>query len=152
MVTRHDRVLRPFWLHQTAEYLVGLVLVAQGLQSPTPVVPALAGGLVLVNTACVNGPVSAFHWFSRRTHRKFDVIVIAVIVFLAAMPFLDIDNTTRIVMVVTAVILGVVWWNSSFAPPVPRQRDELVDRSEAIGRGAGRVAGNIARAVRDRSK
>jgi hypothetical protein len=151
-VTHSDRVLRPFWLHQTAEYLIGLVLVAQGLQSPTPVVPALAGGLVLVNAACVDGPVSAFHWFSRRTHRKFDVLVIAVIVFLAAMPFLDVDNTTRIVMAVIAVILGVVWWNSSFAPPVPRQRDEVVDRSEAIGRGAGRLAGNIARVVRDRPK
>jgi hypothetical protein len=151
-VSNSDRVLRPFWLHQTAEYLIGLVLVAQGLQSPTPVIPALAGGLVLVNTACVDGPVSAFHWFSRRTHRKFDLVVIAVIVFLAAMPFFDIDNTTRIVMAVIAVILAVVWWNSSFAAPAPRRREELVDRSEAIGRGAGRVAGNIARAVRDRSK
>jgi hypothetical protein len=152
VVTRDDRVLRPFWLHQTAEYLIGLVLVAQGLQSPSPVVPALAGGLVLVNAACVDGPISAFHWFSRRAHRTFDLVVIAVIALLAAMPFLDVDNTTRIVMAVIAAILAVVWWNSSFATPVPRARDPLVDRSEAIGRGAGRVAGSIARAVRDRSK
>jgi hypothetical protein len=151
-VARSDRVLRPFWLHQTAEYLIGLVLVAQGLQSPTPVIPALAGGLVLVNAACVDGPVSAFHWFSRRTHRKIDLIVIAVILFLAVMPFLNVDNTSRIVMIVIAVILAVVWWNSSFTPPVPRSREESVDRGEAIGRGAGRLAGNIARAMRDRSK
>jgi hypothetical protein len=151
-VSREDRVLRPFWLHQAAEYLLGLVLVAQGLQSPTPVVPALAGGLVLVNAACVDGPISAFHWFSRRMHRRFDVAVIAVIALLAALPFLDVDNTTRVVMAVIAAILAVVWWNSSFAKPVPRPREELIDRSEAIGRGAGRLAGNIARAVRDRSK
>ena len=30
-------------------------------------------------------------------------------------------------------------------------RGQSVDRSEAIGRGAGRIAGNIARVVRDRS-
>ena len=50
-----DDALRPFWLHQFAEYLLGLVLVAQGLQSPTPAVPALAGGLVLLNAALVGG-------------------------------------------------------------------------------------------------
>jgi hypothetical protein len=145
-------VLRPFWLHQAAEYLLGLVLVAQGLQSPTPVIPSLAGALVLLNAACVDGPISAFHWFSRRVHRTLDLVVIAVIGLGAVLPFLDVDNTTRIVMLVTAVILAVVWLNSSFAKPVPRDRGEMVDRSEAIGRGAGRIAGSIARAVRDRSK
>jgi len=151
-VNREDRVLRPFWLHQAAEYLLGLVLVAQGLQSPTPVVPSLAGGLVLVNAACVDGPISAFHWFSRGLHKTLDLVVIAVIALGAALPFLDVDNTTRIVMLVVAVILGVVWLNSSFTKAAPRTRAEMVDRSEAIGRGAGRIAGNIARAVRDRSK
>jgi hypothetical protein len=33
-------------MHQAAEYLLGGVLVAQGLQSPTPAIPALAGGLI----------------------------------------------------------------------------------------------------------
>jgi hypothetical protein len=151
-VTRDDRVLRPFWLHQAAEYLLGLVLVAQGLQSPTPVVPALAGGLVLLNAACVDGPISAFHWFSRRVHRTLDLVVIAVITLGAALPFLDVDNTSRIVMLVIAVIMSVVWVNSSFVKSAPRSDKGAADRSEAIGRGAGRIAGNIARAVRDRSK
>jgi hypothetical protein len=151
-VTREDRVLRPFWLHQAAEYLIGLVLVAQGLQSPTPVIPSLAGALVLVNAACVDGPISAFHWFPRRVHRTLDLVVIAVIALGALLPFLDVDNTSRIVMLVIAVILAVVWFNSSFAKPAPRNHGEAVDRSEAIGRGAGRIAGNIARVVRDRSK
>ncbi len=151
-MSRDDRVLRPFWLHQAAEYLIGLVLVAQGLQSPTPVIPSLAGALVLVNAACVDGPISAFHWFSRQVHRTLDLVVIVAIALGALLPLLDVDNTSRIVMLVIAVILAVVWFNSSFAKAPPRGRGEVVDRSEAIGRGAGRIAGNIARVVRDRSK
>ena len=66
-----ERVRRPFWLHQAAEYLIGLVLVAQGLQSPTPLVPTLAGGVVIVNAAVVEGPLGAFRLVPRaRTGRS----------------------------------------------------------------------------------
>ncbi len=147
-------MLRPFWLHQAAEYLIGLVLVAVGLQSLEPLWPTLAGGLVILNAAVVDGPIGAFRLTSRRQHRIADLVVIGVIAVAAAMPFLSIDNASRVMMAVTAVILGFVWWNSSFER---RQAGggtsgQSVDRSEAIGRGAGRIAGNIARVVRDRSK
>ena len=141
-------MLRPFWLHQAAEYLIGLVLVAQGLQSPTPVVPALVGGVVVVNAACVEGPLGAFRLVSRRTHRWVDLAVIGVLVVAAALPWLDVDNTSRLLMVIVAVILGVVWWNSSFEPPVTRPREPRVDRSEAVGRVAGRAVGNTVKAAR----
>ena len=48
-------MLRPFWLHQAAEYLIGLVLVAVGLQSLEPLWPTLAGGLVILNAAVSTG-------------------------------------------------------------------------------------------------
>ena len=147
-MARDDRVLRPFWLHQAAEYLIGLALVAQGLQSPTPVVPALAGGLIVVNAACVDGPIGAFRLVSRRTHRWIDLVVIGVLVVVAALPWLNVDNTSRLLMAIVAVILGVVWWNSSFALPVTRPRDQAVDRSEAVGRLAGRAVGNTVKAAR----
>lgn len=147
-MTRDDRVLRPFWLHQAAEYLIGLALVAQGLQSPTPVVPALAGGLIVVNAACVDGPIGAFGLVSRRTHRWIDLMVIGVLVVAAVLPWLDVDNTSRLLMVIVAVILGVVWWNSSFAPPVARTREQPVDRSDAVGRFAGRAVANTVKAAR----
>ena len=147
-MSRDDRVLRPFWLHQAAEYLIGLALVAQGLQSPTPVVPALAGGLIVVNAACVDGPIGAFRLVSRRNHRWTDLVVIGMLVVAAALPWLDVDNTSRLLMVIVAVILGVVWWNSSFAPPVTRTREQPVDRSEAVGRFAGRAVGNTVKAAR----
>ena len=146
-------MLRPFWLHQAAEYLLGLVLVAVGLQSIEPLWPTLAGGLVILNAAVVDGPIGAFRLTSRRQHRIADLIVIGAIVVAAAMPFLSIDNASRVMMAVTAVILGFVWWNSSFeSRRASSTTGQPVDRSEAIGRGAGRIAGNIARAVRDRSK
>jgi hypothetical protein len=147
-MSRDDRVLRPFWLHQAAEYLIGLALVAQGLQSPTPVVPALAGGLIVVNAACVDGPIGAFRLVSRPTHRWTDLVVIGVLVVAAALPWLNVDNTSRLLLAIVAVILGVVWWNSSFEPPVTRTREEAVNRSEAVGRMAGRAVGNTVRAAR----
>ena len=144
--------MRPFWLHQTAEYLIGLVLVAVGLQSIEPLVPTLAGGLVILNAAVVDGPLGAFRLLSRRQHRVADVVVIVAIAVAAVLPFLDIDNASRVMMAVTAVILGFVWWNSSFERrAADRSAGAPTARPEAIGRGAGRIAGNIARAVRDRS-
>jgi hypothetical protein len=76
---------------------------------------------------------------------------------------LDVDSATRIILGGAAAVLGVVWWNSAFEKRVPRRARttagppvgstaQPVDRSEAFGRGAGRLAGGIAKAVRDRSK
>src|SRR5688572_15720642 len=95
---------RPFWLHQGAEYLLGLVLAAQGLQGPTPMIPALAGALIIINAALVDGPLGAFRAVSRRQHRWCDVVVILALVITAALPFLEIDNTSRVLMIAIAVI------------------------------------------------
>lgn len=139
--------LRPFWMHQVVEYLLGLMLVAQGLQSPTPAVPALAGGVVVLNAAIVEGPLAAFRTIPRRFHRWADVVLIGVLLALAALPALNVDNTSRLLLAAVAVILGVVWWNTSFerrAPSPPGQWAE-----QAAGR-AGRAVGSAARAVRQR--
>jgi hypothetical protein len=154
-VPRTDRVLRPFWLHQCAEYLIGLLLVAMGLQSMEPAVPTIAGGVVLLNAALVDGPLGAFRLFSRRGHRVVDVVVIVALAVVAVVPQLDLDATSRILLAGAAVVLGVVWWNSAFESRRSRAAAGTAapaDRAEAIGRGAGRLAGNIAKAVRDRSK
>jgi hypothetical protein len=161
-VARTDRVLRPFWLHQSAEYLIGLVIVAMGLQSIEPTVPTIAGGVVLLNAALVDGPLGAFRLFSRKAHRIVDAIVIAGLALIAVLPFLDVDTATRIILGGAAGVLGVVWWNSAFekrpsraarrAGPPTGSTAQPVDRSEAFGRGAGRLAGGIAKAVRDRAK
>ncbi len=174
-MARTDRVLRPFWLHQSAEYLIGLVLVAMGLQAIEPAVPTIAGGVVLLNAALVDGPLGAFRLFSRRAHRVVDVVVIAALGLAAVLPFGDLDATSRVLLGGAAAVLGVVWWNSAFEARRPRRSGapatpaaapadgssagppagssaQPTDRSEAIGRGAGRLAGGIAKAVRDRTR
>ncbi len=158
-MARTDRVLRPFWLHQAAEYLVGVVLVAMGLQSPKPTVPLLAGALVLLNAALVDGPLGAFRLFDRRVHRVVDLVVIGVLLLGAVIPVLGVDATGRATLAIGAVVLAVVWWNSAFENRATRRQAAAAhaaapkgDRSEAIGRGAGRLAGNVAKAIRDRQK
>jgi hypothetical protein len=161
-VARTDRVLRPFWLHQSAEYLIGLVIVAMGLQSIEPAVPTVAGGVVLLNAALVDGPLGAFRLFSRRAHRIVDVVLIVALALIAVAPFVDVDSATRVILGGSAAVLGVVWWNSAFEQrPSRRARTDAVsagataapDGLAAIdGRGAGRLAGSIAKAVRDRSR
>ena len=156
-------MLRPFWLHQAAEYLVGIVIVVMGLQTLKPAVPVLAGGLVLLNAALVDGPLGAFRLFGRRAHRIVDLFVIAVLALGAVIPVFGEDATGRAVMAAGAVILAVVWWNSAFETraskrgaatqtTAPAGQPAKVDRSQAIGRSAGRMAGVIAKTVRDRGK
>lgn len=112
---------RPFWIHQVAEYVLGLVLVAQGLQSPAPLVPSLAGGLVVVNAAIVRGaPLSAFRLVSRTTHRVLDVVVLAIIVVLIVQPWIEVIPADRLIMTGIVVVMGFVWLNSNFAEKVPR--------------------------------
>ena len=80
-------------------------------------------------------------------------MVIILVVVGAALPWLDVDNASRVTMLVIAAVLAVVWWNSSFERRrKPASDGEApVDRSEAIGKAAGRLAGNAAKAIRDRS-
>lgn len=146
---------RPFWMHQLAEYVLGGVLVAQGLQSPTPVLPAIAGGLVMANAAIVRGPVSAFRVVGRRTHRMLDVVVIAAVVLAALQPVIDVDPGARVVMAGVAGVMTFIWWQTSFAETVRGRSPISADggRSTEVGRLAGRAVGdgvNLVRRLRKR--
>lgn len=166
---------RAFWLHQAVEYMMGAVFVAQGLQSPTPLVPTLCGGLVMVNTACAKGPLSAFRVFGRRMHQILDAVVICVVIVMTVQPVVSVDTSTRLIMAVLAFVLAFIWWQSDFsesartnrkeaareaaqqtatgttaapkAPAAPRPPDGTM--ADTVGRTAGRLAGkgvNIYRA------
>lgn len=148
---------RPFWLHQAVEYLLGAVLVAVGLQSPTPAVPAVVGGVVMVHAAVTRGPLSAFRLIHRGTHRVVDVGVVALEVLAAAQPWISIEGGTRVVMAAITAVHGFVWWQTSYAErPTKQQRAATraaqaasgVDRSTDIGRTAGRAVGQSVKAVR----
>jgi hypothetical protein len=127
---------RAFWMHQAAEYIMGAVFVAQGLQSPTPLIPSVCGGLVMLNTACAKGPLSAFRVFGRRTHRMLDAVVIAVIIVMTVQPVISIDSSTRAIMAVLAFVLGFVWIQSDFSESARTSRRAGTDTASTDSAGA----------------
>ena len=140
---------RPFWMHQLVEYILGGVLVASGLQSPTPAVPSVLGGIVMLHAAITVGPAGAFRVLHRRVHQVVDVLVIATEVVAAVQPWIDIASPTRLIIVGIAVVHLFVWWQTNFAE---RVKTLVVSteggRSTEVGRIAGRLVGNGVNAVR----
>lgn len=157
-------------MHQIVEYMLGIGLIAQGLQvnGGQAAVVAGSGLLVLVNASIVRGgALSAFRVVSRATHRVLDLVVIGTIVVLSLQPWLPMDGGARVIMLGIAAVLAFVWWQSSFAEPAarstrsaasaasrrrsgttssepaePAEPAEVVDRSTQIGRTAGRLVGD----------
>lgn len=137
--------MRPFWVHQLAEYLIGISLVAQGMQDISPLVPSLAGALVMVNTSIARGPLGAFRLVSRGIHRWLDVVVMAVIVVGVVQPWVEVEIGGRLIMVVLLVPLGFLWFYTDWAEGKDRKtRREASAGStgDVVGRSAGRMAAN----------
>ena len=140
-----DRAMRPFWIHQLAEYLIGIALVAQGFQDPEPLVPAVAGVLVMTNAAVVRGPLGAFRLVGRRVDRWLDVVVMAAVLFGALQPWLPVEITGRAVMLIILVPLGFLWFYTDWAERRQRKErrvDNAGQTGEQVGRSAGRLAAN----------
>jgi hypothetical protein len=154
-----ERAMRPFWIHQLVEYLIGLALVFQGLQGPEPLVPSIAGALVAVNAAIVRGPLGAFRFVGRRVHRWLDVVVMAAILLGAVQPWLDVDAGSRLIMLVLLIPLGFLWWYTDWAERVARKERRAAGAEGGTGERVGRSAGRFAagaylagkRAVKKRS-
>ena len=156
---------RPFWLHQLAEYILGLALVAVGVQSPTPMVPCLVAVVIIVNAAVTKAPFAAFHLIGRRLHRTIDLGVIALQIVAAVQPWLSIEGSTRMIMLALALVHGFIWWQSSYVEKVRRRKvasdpaatpagatapaaPAPTGRSADFGRTAGRIVGSGVNTVR----
>lgn len=134
---------RPFWLHQVVDYILGILVMAQATKADAPLVPLVIGLLMLINAACVNGPLAAYRGLSRPGHRIADLVLWVAIVAVA-IAGLGVAGGIRVTLLVVAVIWAVVILNTNFAAPVPRQKLPPQQRSEAVGRVAGRaVAGGV---------
>ena len=140
-----ERALRPFWMHQLVEYIIGLVLITAAVQQPQPAVPALLGLLVMLNSAITVGPLGAFRVFDRHLHRYTDLFVIAALLIGAAQPWFDLDNVGRLLLVAIAVVLGFVWFFTDFATKDERKARRAArarPASEELGQQAGRFVGD----------
>lgn len=147
-------------MHQVVEYALGGVLVAQGLQSPTPAVPSIAGGLIMANAAIARGPLAAFRVVTRTQHRFLDLLVMAVVLVASVQPWVSVEGSTRVVMAVIVGVMAFVWWQSNFAEKVQKHPGRAPitvagGRGVEVGRLAGRAMGdgiNAARRLRDARK
>ena len=159
---------RPFWLHQLAEYILGLALVAVGVQSPTPLMPCLVAAVIIVNAAVTKAPFAAFHLIGRRLHRAIDVGVIAFQIVAAIQPWVSVEGTTRMIMLAIAAVHAFIWWQSSYIEKIRRNAaapdpaavptstipsgqpaaSAPSGRSADLGRTAGRIVGSGVNTVR----
>jgi len=135
--------MRPFWMHQVVEYIIGAVFVSAGFGSPTPAVPAVLGAIVLINAAIAIGPVSAYRLVHRRVHRIADLVVIGLVVAAVVLPWIEMDSNTQILVALLGVVLAFVWWNTDFATKdqrKQRRRQTPTPDAEDVGRSVGRSA------------
>ncbi len=167
---------RPFWMHQLVEYILGGALVAAGLQSHTPLVPAVMGGVIMVHAAITRGALSAFRVIDRKVHRAIDPFIIGTTLVAGLQPWISVANPTRLTIVAIAAVHFVVFVGSSFhertkqpkraVQPKPAVQPKHAvpvkpavqpasgaaapsgDRSTEIGRTAGRVVGSGVNVVR----
>ena len=150
-MVRYERALRPFWLHQVVEYVIGIVLISAAFQSPTPAAASVMGVLILLNSAVAIGPAGAFRLVPRRIHRWFDVVLMALLVAVAVQPWIDIDVVSRLMIGAIAFVLFFVWFHTDFEGREGRRARRAArakPSSEQRGRRAGRMVGDSVNAVR----
>ena len=143
---------RSFWLHQVCEYVVAGLLASSATQSSQPIPLALLALLILVNAATVQGPISAFQFVSRSIHRVLDVAIIAAMV--ATVVLTDLNPSSRITVLGLTALLTMIVIGTNYAKSEPRVRTHSAsnsDRTEEFAKNAGRAAGRIGRAIKDRN-
>jgi hypothetical protein len=130
--------------------VIALALVGSGLQSPSPTVPAVLGGLILLNAVTVDAPLAAFRVIGRRGHRNADVVLLVVGTAAVFVP--GIDLATRVVQACCLIVFATVVFHTNYeGRPVRNSKsgsrsiaDAPSGRSDEIGRAAGRMTGKVA--------
>jgi hypothetical protein len=140
----------PFSIHQIAEYAIGLGLIAQAAQGGSALLPVVMGAAIVLSAALTDGPLAGWKVVSRPRHRVVDIVLAVSAVVLAVLPWSNAALTSRIVLGVTAMLLGILLLRSSYAPPVVRPPRSRGDVAEDLGRSAGRIVGKGMKAYRDR--
>jgi hypothetical protein len=94
------------WLVQLLEYAIGLSLGMSATRAQKPLAIAVCAVLILLNAACVMGPLSAFRVLSASTHRiaGYSIALCAILVAMLA----PLDITSRLTLFVTAVAEGFI--------------------------------------------
>jgi hypothetical protein len=109
----------PFWAHQLAELLLGVVLLFEGARSGTHVAVMVAGGVLLLFTLVTDGPLAAWPRLPRRAHRMGDFAFAAL---LAISPLLvgAEDALAILLLEVAAVVMLWLALRGDFRTPKAR--------------------------------
>ena len=110
----NERRLAPFWLHQIAEYLIALTLLVSAWYSPEPAVQATLGALILINAVFADGAAGAFPHVSRRVHKWFDVVIMAMLLFAAFQGWFGVGTAGRLALPLMSALMLVLWINTDF--------------------------------------
>jgi hypothetical protein len=111
-----------FWIHQLVEYLVGTFLLMQGVQSSEPLVPALAGVVVLAVATTAHAPLSAFKLVPRPLHRLLDIVLLAGFAVLAVTGLGGLGTPVRILLGAAAAAMLGLLVRTDYRTPVKRAR------------------------------
>jgi hypothetical protein len=140
----------PFGIHQLAEYVLGLGLIAQAAQGASAILPVVLGAAILLSAALVDGPLAGWKAVSRPVHRVVDIVLACVALALAVLPWTGASAASRAVLAIAAALFGLLILRSSYAPKVVRPPRSRGDVAEDLGRSAGRLVGRGVRAYKDR--
>ncbi len=116
----------PFWAHQLAEMLLGVLLLIEGARTGmhTAVLVGMGAALLLLSL-CSDGALGAWPWIGRRLHRVLDLVAAGV---LAASPLLLSLDAVLPIVILEAAAIGMVWlavrtnWVARRPRPVRRRR------------------------------
>ena len=70
----------PFWAHQLAEMLLGVVLLFEGARTGTHVAVVVVGVVLILFSLMTEGPLCAWPVIPRKLHRVGDVVFAVVLV------------------------------------------------------------------------
>jgi hypothetical protein len=94
------------WLVQLIEYAIGFSIAWAASRTDDPLVPALVSAAVVANAATMKAPLAAFRVSSPQVHRLLGVVL--SVAALACAVFLDVDATTKALLIAGAFVEGVV--------------------------------------------
>jgi uncharacterized membrane protein YhaH (DUF805 family) len=145
----------PFWAHQLAEILLGVVLLFEGARTGTHVGVLVAGIVLLVFSVITDGPLSVWPLIPRRVHRIGDFVFAALF---AVSPFLlGVEDAAGIVLLgAAAVVMLWLGLRTDFrapskrrgrrtAPPTPSSPPSTADPKPAQAPAAARPTAPSAR-------
>jgi hypothetical protein len=148
-VTAHEVPKLRFWVHQAAEYVLGLFLVSQAVHSASPVAMGVAGGVVVLLAGTSDGPLSGVKALSRPQHRVADVVVAVALLALATAARSWLDSVSVVSLIGVGLAVGMLAIRTDYQPKRRRSTGAVgSDTSERIGRSVGRSAASAVRASR----